>query len=406
MFDRLPKPASLLGVLTVAACGGETAGPDPPPASVEEQVVLPPGFRIATWAANVTRARSLALGDSTVFVGTYYFTQGLTSPVFALQDLDGDQIAERRFELRNGFGTPNGIAWHDDTLYVADEHRVVRIPDVEQNLARPTYETIYDGLPSRVQTDSATDVGHWWRYLEYGPDNRLYVTVGTRWSFLVGAHTANDLNDDPQYSTIVRMNPDGSGFEVFADGVRNSMGLAFHPVSGELWFTDNGPSWPFEDARFYDIPPDELNRAPAAGLHFGFPYVHGRLDDPLIGGQEPGPVQPPEFEFAAHTAPLGLEFYTGTAFPAEYHGALFVAEHGTEATTPAPLEKLHGDRISVIRFDAQGNVSGYEVFADNFRLGSNADYNRRPVDILMMPDGSLLVSDDEAWAIYRIWYEP
>ena len=202
----------------------------------------------------------------------------------------------------------------------------------------------------------------------------------------------------------MRLNPDGSDLEAFADGVRNSMGMDFHPVTGELWFTDNGPSWPFTDSRFYDIPPDELNRVTAAGQHFGFPYVHGQLLDPVIGADAPEGHRAPAYEFQAHTAPLGARFYTGSSFPERYHGALFVAEHGTEATTPASREQVDGDRISVIFLDPDGRVEAYEVFADNFMLGDNSSYNRRPVDLLVLPDGSLLVTDDQAQEIYRIWY--
>ncbi len=403
-------PLRLYGVARVApvwlciACG-DVPQQNTEPRTLQDQISLPPGFHIEIWADNLVRPRSLALGDSgTVFVGTYFFTKGDTSPIYALRDTDNDHKADRVWEIRHNFGTPNGIDFHDGTLYVVDEHRVLRLPNIEASLDNPTFEEIYRDLPSRAATDSATNVGHWWRYLVYGPDDKLYITVGTRWSILAGAHSANDIDDDPQYSTIVRMNPDGTDFEIFADGVRNSVGLAFHPTSNELWFTDNGPSWPFEDSRFYDIPPDELNRAPAPGLHFGFPYVHGNLPDWVSGSSAPNGTIPPAHEFLAHSATLGLEFYTGSAFPLEYHNQIFVAEHCTEATTPAPLEKLHGDRLSVIKLDDAGIVLSYEVFADGFRLGSNRDYTRRPVDLLVMPDGSLLVSDDQAWVIYRIWY--
>ena len=372
---------------------------------VEDQIELPPGFQISLWADDIIRPRSLALGDQgTVFVGSYFFTQGVTSPIYAIRDEDGDGDADRVWTLSNDMGTPNGIDYRDGTLYVVDEHRVMRIDEVESNLENPTFVTINSSLPSRAETDQATDVGHWWRYLRYGPDDKLYVSVGTRWSFLVGGHTANDLADPAIYSTIMRMNPDGSDLETFADGVRNSMGMDFHPVTGDLWFTDNGPSWPFQDSRFYDIPADELNRATTAGQHFGFPYVHAELPDPLVGDDAPEGHVAPAYQFEAHTAPLGARFYTGTSFPERYHGALFVAEHGTEATTPAVREQVDGDRISVFFIGADGEVEGYEVFADNFMLGDNSNYNRRPVDLLVLPDGSLLVTDDQAQEIYRIWY--
>ena len=406
---HLPGPRWRLVVLALVGpaigCGDENPQQNNPPRTLQEQITLPPGFHIDVWADGIVRPRSLALGDDgTVFVGTYFFTKGATSPIYALKDTNNDHRADRVWELRNNMGTPNGIDFHDGTLYVVDEHRVMRVDAVQETLDDPVFETIYSGLPSRASTDSATNVGHWWRYLVYGPDDKLYITVGTRWSLLAGAHSANDIGDDPQYSTIVRMSPTGADVEIFADGVRNSVGLAFHPTTNELWFTDNGPSWPFEDPRFYDIPPDELNRAPVAGMHFGFPYIHGRLSDWVSGDDAPPNTTPPAHEFLAHSATLGLEFYTGTMFPQEYRDQIFVAEHGIEATTPAPLSKLHGDRISLITLDEQSNVIAYRPFAEGFRQGSNANYTRRPVDLLVMPDGSLLVSDDEAWVIYRIWY--
>ena len=405
---------ALLFGLLLTTCGDEDAvqevvePTDDPDALLNAQIDLPEGFKIAVYADGIVRPRSLALGDSgTVFVGTYFFTPGATSPVYALRDEDGDNKAERIIEIRNSFNTPNGIDYHDGALFISDEDRVWRIDDVEANLTNPNPTLIYDGLPSRVETDSATVVGHFWRYLRYGPDDKIYITVGTRWSFLVGAHTANDLNDDWRYSTIVRLNPDGSGVEVFANGVRNSMGMDFHPETGDLYFTDNGASWPFEDPRFYDIPPDELNRATNADTDFGFPYIHGRLPDPLIGDDAPDGLTSPVHEFEGHTAPLGMRFYTGTMFPEEYRNAIFVAEHGTEASTPTTSRsQVSGDRISVIRLGPDGLPESYEVFADGFLTGTNATYTRRPVDLLVMADGSLLVSDDEEWVIYRIYYEP
>ena len=398
-------PTLILALLLTAACG-EDPPVGPEPVTLQDEIALPDGFRIDYFARGITRPRSLALGDDgTVFVGSYFFTAGVQSPVYALRDTDGDGDADERTEIWKGFNTPNGVDFHDGALYVVDEDRVFRLDDAETLLDRATPQVIYDDLPSRAETAEATHLGHWWRPLRVGPDGRLYISVGTRWSLEVGRHSANDIADQPRYSSIVRMNRDGTGFEVFAGGVRNSMGMDFHPGTGDLWFTDNGSSWPFSDPRFYDIPPDELNHAPTSGEHFGFPWIHGREPDPFSGGDTPPDTRAPAYEFLAHSAPLGMRFYTGSQFPERYRGQIFVAEHGTEATTPAPLNKLHGDRISLIRLDAAGAVVGYEVFADGFRRGSNANYTRRPVDLLVLPDGSLLVSDDQAHAIYRIWYE-
>ncbi len=415
----MDSPRSRRRLRTVAAvafaspllltCGDDPTDPGRPAPEVlpiAEQVRLPPGFRIEEFA-RVTRPRSLALGDrGTVFVGTYYFTKGVTSPVWALPDADRDYTPDGVIEIAKGWGTPNGVDFHDGSLFVVDEDRVFRLDEVETRLQAAVPVLIYSDLPSRAETEEATHLGHWWRYLRYGPDDRVYVSVGTRWSLEVGAHSLNDAVDQPRYSSIVSMSPDGSDFRVFATGVRNSMGMDFHPVTGELWFTDNGSSWPFSDPDFYDVPPDELNRATKPGQHFGFPWLHGRLPDPVSGGAAPAGTIPPVHEFAAHSATLGARFYTGSSFPARYHGALFVAEHGTEATTPIrTLDNVHGDRISVVFLDADGDPERYEVFADGFLTGTNATYSRRPVDLLILDDGSLLVSDDQAGAIYRIWYE-
>jgi len=398
MFRKL----TAVGAMTVlVACSeSEPLGPsEPAPTGLAAEILLPPGFKIEEFARDIVRPRSLTLGDDgTVYVGTYFFTAGLTSPVYALIDRDRDYRVDEIKEIRNGWGTPNGIDYHDGSLFVSNEHQVWRIDEIEDTLDNPQPQLIYDGLPSRAETAEATDVGHFWRYLRYGADDRIYIPVGTRWSFLVGAHTANDLDDDWRYSTIVRMDPDGSNVEVFANGVRNSMGMDFHPATGDLYFTDNQASWPFTDARFYDIPPDEVNRATTSGQDFGFPYMHGRLEDPLIGSDAPPGLTEPIHEFDGHTAPLGMRFYTGDMFPAEYRGAIFVAEHGTEPTTPTTSRtQVSGDRISVIRLGPDGSPVDYEVFA-RITFRSNSSYTRRPVDLLVMPDGSLLVRSTRALA--------
>ena len=399
---------------------------DPPPPSepppiprtltqdqiLQADVNLPNGFVIRYYAQGLFRPRSLAEGDDgSVYVSTYPHVRGVEGPLHVLRDTDGDGRADSFRQIRNGFRNPNGIAYRRGTLFVVDEHQVFRIDDIEEQLEQPgdpirvTATLIYDRLPSRDETDEATDVGHFWRYVEIGPDDKLYISVGTRWSFLVGEHTANDLNDDAIYSTIVRMDTDGSNVEIFADGVRNSMGLAFHPTTGDLWFTDNGASWPFNDPRFYDIPPDELNRASQPGLHFGFPYIHAKIPDPLIGDDAPDGIQFPVHGFEAHTAPLGLEFYVGSHFPERYRNGVFIAEHGTEPTTPAQSHQVDGDRVSFVVLDADGRSVDYEVFVGGMFNGSNAAYSRRPVDLLSLSDGSLLISDDRAGAIYRVTWE-
>ncbi|MCG8468701.1 MAG: hypothetical protein MJB57_10915, partial [Gemmatimonadetes bacterium] len=196
--------ASCLGMI---GCGQEeplVPGP-PAPTGVAADIFLPQGFTIEPFATRLTRPRSLALGDDgTVYVGTYFFTPGVTSPVYALIDADRDYVVDQVKQIRNGFRTPNGVDYHDGSLFISDEDLVWRIDDIESTIDDPQPYLIYDGLPSRAETDEATEVGHFWRYLRYGPDDKVYIPVGTRWSFLVGAHTANDLDDDWRYSTIVR----------------------------------------------------------------------------------------------------------------------------------------------------------------------------------------------------------
>lgn len=198
---------------------------------------------------------------------------------------------------------------------------------------------------------------------------------------------------DERYGTITRMNPDGTGLEVFARGIRNTVGFTWHPVTQELWFTDNG-----RDHLGDDVPPDELNRVPRSGLHFGYPFWHGKdIPDPEFGeGRTAEEFTLPEQELGPHVAALGLEFYTGTMFPEEYHNQIFIAEHGSWNRT----NKI-GYRISLVRLDGKRAVS-YETFAEGWQQGV-ASWGR-PVDLELLPDGSLLVSDDSAGAIYRIYY--
>ena len=340
-----------------------------------EAVSLPPGFRIGLFADRVPGARSLALGpQGTVFVGT----RG-EGKVYALEDRDGDGRADRVRTLLEGLDTPNGVALRDGALYVAEVSRVLRYDRIEENLERPPDPTVVnDSFPE--------DEHHGWKYIAFGPDGLLYVPVGA---------PCNVCNEGDPYASLMRMQPDGRDLEIFARGIRNTVGFDWHPATGVLWFTDNGRDWMGDDR-----PPDELNRAAEAGLHFGFPFCHGRdVKDPEYGeGRTCGDYVPPAMELGPHVAALGMSFYRGEAFPEDYRNRVFIAEHGSWNRTD-PI----GYRITTVTLEGSRAVR-YEVFAEGWLQGRTAW--GRPVDVLAAPDGSLLVSDDRAGAVYRITYGP
>ncbi|MSR22315.1 MAG: sorbosone dehydrogenase family protein [Gemmatimonadetes bacterium] len=355
-----------------------TAGPLP---MALEKITMPPGFHIQLFAQGLTAARSMAIGDNgTLFVGTFGLItgEGNVGKVYAVRDNDGDYRADQVLTYASGLNTPNGIAFRDGDLYVGEMNRIVRYDDVESRLENPPQPVVLkDGLP--------TDGQHQWRYLEFGPDGKLYFGVGA---------PCNICERDDPYASIVRMNLDGTEFEIYARGVRNSVGLAFDPETGDLWFTDNG-----RDLLGDNLPSDELNHATGRGQHFGYPYCHqGDVVDPDFG--RPGVCanyRPPEVKMGPHVAAIGLTFYTGDMFPAQYKNQIFVAEHGSwNRTTPL------GYRLAVVRVQ-DGRSSGQEVFAQGWFDGS--EVWGRPADVLPMPDGSLLVSDDLQGAIYRITYQ-
>lgn len=340
-----------------------------------DRIALPPGFEITLYADGVPDARSLALGaNGTVFVGSRR-----AGTVYAVVDRDRDRTADAVHTIAAGLFMPNGVAFRDGALYVAEVNRILRFDDVEARLGDPPAPVVvHDGLPD--------DTWHGWKYLRFGPDDRLYVPVGAPCN--VCTRRAD------RYATILRMQPNGIAAEVFARGVRNTVGFDWHPETGEMWFTDNGRDWLGDDA-----PPCELNRASAAGLHFGFPYCHGAdISDPDFGRQRTcDTFTAPAQDLGPHVAPLGMRFYTGDTFPAAYRHQIFIAEHGSwNRSTPL------GYRITLVRL-RDGRAAGYEVFAEGW-LGEDGRAWGRPVDLLVMPDGALLVSDDRAGAVYRIAY--
>ncbi len=336
---------------------------------------LPPGFAIHLYAEGVKNARQLALGDhGTVFAGSRK-----AGKVHAVVDSNGDHFAEHVYLLDEDLNMPSGIEFKFGSLYVAAVDRILRYDDIESRLDQPPEpELVTDQFPDESH--------HGWKYLRFGPHGKIYVPVGA---------PCNICNKSG-FGQIRRIFADGSGDLVYASGVRNSVGLAFHPATGELWFTDNG-----RDRLGDDLPADELNHAPRSGMNFGYPWCHqGDSLDPEFGKDKScADYTPPALKLGAHVAALGLTFYTGSMFPSGYRNQLFIAQHGSWNRS----EKVGCD-IVLVRFDEEGNALAHEPFASGWLQGDNCW--GRPNDVMQMPDGSLLVSDDKADSIYRISYKP
>jgi glucose/arabinose dehydrogenase len=339
-----------------------------------KKIHLPGGFQIDLYAENVENARSMALGQN----GTLFVSTRKAGKVYAVVDQNKDGKADKVLTIASGLNTPNGVAFHDGDLYVAEINRILRFPKIEENLNNPPKPVVvYDKYPK--------DTWHGWKFIRFGPDNKLYVPVG--------APCNTCERKENIYATITRINPDGSQFEIFAKGIRNTVGFDWHPETKELWFTENG-----RDEMGDDIPPEEVNYAPKAGLHFGFPYWYGKsLQDksykPAVSLDQ---TQPAAIEMEAHTAPLGMRFYTGTSFPKQYQHQIFIAHHGSWNRS-----KPIGYKVSLVKLDGNRAVSN-EDFATGWLIDNK--YWGRPVDVQVMPDGALLVSDDFANCIYRITY--
>lgn len=342
-----------------------------------EKIKMPSGFKIAVYA-EVNNARSMAMSpEGTLFVGNRNGDK-----VYAVRDTDGDFKADKRWVLASNLNMPNGVAVKDGALYVAEVNRILKFADIEQNLGKPLTPTV-------VREDYPTETHHGWKYIAFGPDGRLYIPVGAPCNIC--------KSDDEIYASITSMNADGSDRKVFASGVRNTVGFVWHPVTSEMWFTDNG-----RDMLGDDTPPCELNRAAQAGLHFGYPYCHGgTISDPEFGAAEPcSKFVKPAQNLGPHVAPLGLKFYSGSMFPAEYANQLFVAEHGSWNRS-----KKIGYRVSLVRVKDNQTATAYETFASGWLDDATQTSWGRPVDVLVLKDGSLLLSDDQAGVIYRIYYE-
>ncbi|BAI62635.1 conserved hypothetical protein [Methanocella paludicola SANAE] len=336
-----------------------------------DTIKLPAGFRIDVYSDGVPGARSMTWGtNGTLFVGTR--DEG---KVYAITSKDG-KTADGVIVIAEGLNQPNGVAFRNGSLYVAEVSRILRYDNIEASLKSPPEPVVVsDAFPS--------DAWHGWKFIRFGPDGKLYVPVGA---------PCNVCERPDPYATIMRMNPDGSGLEVYARGIRNTVGFDWD-ANGSLWFTDNG-----RDYLGNDIPPDELDHAPTIGMNFGFPYCHGmNISDPEYGsGHNCSEFTAPVLELGPHVAALGMRFYDGAMFPSGYNEQIFIAEHGSwNRDTPI------GYRVTLVRLK-NGSPVSYEVFAEGWLQNGTAW--GRPVDVEVAPDGALLVSDDKAGAIYRISY--
>jgi glucose/arabinose dehydrogenase len=335
------------------------------------QLKVPKGFKVEVYASGIANARSLRLGDK----GTLFVSNRQLDKVYAVVDQNGKREVKI---LASGLDRPNGLAFHNGALYIGEGTKISKLEKIEDNLDNPPKPVVvYDDLPNHQS--------HGWKFIAIGPDNKLYINVGA---------PCNICIPPEQNAQIRRVNLDGSGAEAFARGVRNSVGFDWHPVTKELYFTDNGRDWLSED-----LPEDELNRVTKAGQHFGFPYCHqGNFTDREVGwGRSCDEFVKPVALLGPHSAALGMRFYTGKMFPAEYRNAAFIARHGSWNKT----KKIGGD-VVVAKLNKDGSVKSVEPFLTGFL--NNNEFSGRPVDVQVMKDGSLLISDDYAGAIYRVSY--
>jgi len=382
---KISTRRSVVALCAVALAAGLTVSARQAAPRPLGALVVPAGFKFEVFAENVANARMMALGpQGTVFVGSQF-----AGNVYAVVDRDGDHKADRVVTIATGLRQPNGVAMRNGALYVATTSQILRFDDIEKNLDSPPKPvTVYDNLPNPNQ-------GHTWKFIAFGPDDMLYVSVGS---------TCNICAPAAMTAAILRMKPDGTGLETYAEGVRNSVGFAWHPVTHELWFTDNG-----RDMLGDDVPNDELNVAPKAGLHFGFPFCHqGDVADPEFGSQRAcSTTEPPVQKLGAHVAAIGFTFYTGNMFPARYKNAAIIAQHGSWNRST-----LSGYRV-MAAFTEGRKVTAYEPFLDGFLPGSASALggrggmgvtSGRPADALQLPDGSILISDDTGNRLIRVSY--
>ena len=338
------------------------------------KIKLPPGFKINVFA-QVPDARSMCWGSKgTLFVGTK------SGNVYAVVDKDKNGVADKVYTLASNLHMPNGVAFKNGSLYVAEVSRILRFDNIENRLMNPpAYQVAFNKFPK--------EDWHGWKFIAFGPDGKLYVPVGAPCNVCQPT--------DPVFESLTRMNADGTGFEIYAKGIRNTVGFSWQPQTKELWFTDNG-----RDMLGDDIPSDELNHAPRKGMHFGFPYCHqGDILDPEFGkGKNCADYTAPVLKLGAHVASLGMRFYNGSMFPSKYKNQIFIAEHGSWNRT-----KKVGYSVMTVRLENNKAVQ-YLPFATGW-LDGNENVSGRPVDVEIAPDGALFVSDDQGGVIYRISYQ-
>lgn len=341
---------------------------------LQKRIKLPEGFMIDEYASGLEEARAMCWGEKgTLFVGS----RG-AGKVYAVIDSDNDYKADEVIVIDEGLTQPVGVAFKNGDLYVSAIGDIYKYPGIEDRLNNPpAKQLVTDAFPNERH--------HGWKFIAFGPDGKLYVPVGAPCNI---CH-----EDEEQFANIMRMNADGSELETYAKGVRNTVGFTWHPETKDLWFTDNGRDWMGDD-----LPPCELNRASQKGMHFGYPFCHGGryADDEFGDERDCSEFTAPVQNLGAHVAPLGVKFYTGTQFPEEYRNQIFIAEHGSWNRS----SKV-GYRVTMVKLNGNKAIS-YEPFAEGWLEGEE-NYGR-PVDILLMDDGSMLVSDDYADKIYRIYY--
>jgi glucose/arabinose dehydrogenase len=356
------------------------------------KIKLPSGFKISLYAI-VPDARHMAVGTNAgvVFVGTR------KTKVYAVTDRDRDRVADevKTFAPSVKMEIPNGVCFSKDGfLYIAEQNRVLVYPAAEFFYEGPDVAAGIVVKEGELIPPEEVSYNHTARVCRIGPDNKLYITLGQ--PFNVPEESKLALYNEAGIGGIIRMDRDGKNREVFARGIRNSVGMDFNPANGELWFTDNQV-----DGMGDTIPPGELNRATAMGQNFGFPWYGGgkvRTEE-YKNSEPPAGTIPPQVEMDAHAADLGMMFYTAKQFPQKYRGGIFSAQHGSWNRT-----KPVGARVMYTAVKPDGSAGETSVFAEGWLDGETGEYSGRPVDIAQLPDGSLLVSDDFAGAIYRISY--
>lgn len=358
-----------------------------------EAIELPAGFKIDLYAI-VPDARHMAVAPQ----GTVVFAGTRKNKVWSISDRDRSRVADevKVFAPSIDFVIPNGVCFSPDGfLYIAEQNRVLQFPAAEFFYEGPdvaAFVVVPQGELIPVEEES---YNHTARVCRIGPDGKMYISLGQ--PFNVFPEEKMDLYAETGIGGIIRMNTDGTGREVFATGVRNSVGMDINPANGDVWFTDNQV-----DGMGDNIPPGELNRATAAGQHFGFPWYggHDTRTNEYKASEPPADHVLPEVAMDAHAADLGMMFYTGTMFPAKYRGGIFSAQHGSwNRTTPI------GARVMFTSLNEEGGAAETVVFAEGWLNEETGEYLGRPVDVAQLPDGSILVSDDYAGAVYRIWYD-